>query len=162
MHFTHAGLVFTAVWLAARAPVAAQPTDPITAVTITAHVLQPQAVPPTDARLGSVEVPLGFALHRFADGLDNPRIMRTTADGTVYVTQRTPGNLVMLRDTNRDGVADVQKTQADAVKSQQTGEAAIMGAKTNLLQAVHEVMSPPDPKPSPMAQPPGRGAPPKQ
>ena len=58
--------------------------------------------------------------------------------------------------------ADVGKTKADAVKSQQTGEAAIMGAKTNLLQAVHEVMSPPDPKPAPVAPPPGgRGAPPK-
>jgi hypothetical protein len=56
--------------------------------------------------------------------------------------------------------ADVQKTQADAVKSQQTGEAAIMGAKTNLLEAVHEVMSPPDPKPAPMPGA-GRGAPPK-
>jgi hypothetical protein len=55
--------------------------------------------------------------------------------------------------------ADVDKTKADAVKSAQTGEAAIMGAKTNLLEAVHEVMSPPDPKP--MAGPPGRGAPPK-
>lgn len=53
--------------------------------------------------------------------------------------------------------ADVQKTQADAVKSQQTGEAAIMGAKTNLLEAVHGVLSPPEPKPAP----PGRGAPPK-
>jgi hypothetical protein len=55
--------------------------------------------------------------------------------------------------------ADVDKTKADAVKSAQTGEAAIMGAKTNLLQAVHEVVSPPDPKPT---APPGRGAPPKQ
>ena len=44
--------------------------------------------------------------------------------------------------------AEVQKTQADAVKSAQTGEAAIMGAKTNLLEAVNEVMSPPDPKPA--------------
>jgi Raf kinase inhibitor-like YbhB/YbcL family protein len=30
-------------------------------------------------------------------------------DGTVYVTQRTPGNLVMLRDTDHDGVVDQQK-----------------------------------------------------
>ncbi len=46
--------------------------------------------------------------------------------------------------------ADVQKTQADAQKSVQTGEAALMGAKTNLMEAVHQVVSPPaQPKQSP-------------
>jgi hypothetical protein len=53
--------------------------------------------------------------------------------------------------------ADVMKTQADAKKSVDTGDAAVMGAKTNLLEAVHEVMSPPEPKAPPM----GRGGPPK-
>ncbi|MFC4308864.1 hypothetical protein ACFPN2_07205 [Steroidobacter flavus] len=39
-----------------------------------------------------------------AEGLDNPRMQAVADDGTVYVTQRTPGNLVMLRDTDGDGI----------------------------------------------------------
>lgn len=35
------------------------------------------------------------------------------ADGTVYVAQRDPGTLTMLKDTNADGVADVQKVVAE-------------------------------------------------
>ncbi len=35
------------------------------------------------------------------------------ADGTIYVTQREPGTLTMLRDTDNDGVADVQKVVAE-------------------------------------------------
>ncbi|HEY8561834.1 MAG TPA: PQQ-dependent sugar dehydrogenase [Pyrinomonadaceae bacterium] len=39
--------------------------------------------------------------------------MAVSNDGTVYVSQRTPGTLSMLKDTNGDGVADVQKVVAE-------------------------------------------------
>jgi Raf kinase inhibitor-like YbhB/YbcL family protein len=81
----------------------------LTDVTITGHVYEPQRLPPTDARIESLNVPQGFQVQRFAEGLDNPRMLAVAEDGTVYVTQRTPGNLVMLRDTDGDGIADVQK-----------------------------------------------------
>ena len=35
------------------------------------------------------------------------------SDGTVYVTQREAGTLVMLKDLDKDGVADVQKVIAE-------------------------------------------------
>lgn len=87
----------------------AQQPDPLTDFEITGRVYEPQAIPPTDARVQQLQLPAGFAIHRFAEGLDNPRMMAVAADGTVYVTQRRPGTLVMLRDVDRDGIVDAQQ-----------------------------------------------------
>jgi Raf kinase inhibitor-like YbhB/YbcL family protein len=87
----------------------AQTPDPLTDFEITGRVYEPQAISPTDERIAQLTLPAGFRIHRYAEGLYNPRILATADDGTVYVTQRTPGNLVMLRDVNRDGVVDAQK-----------------------------------------------------
>jgi Raf kinase inhibitor-like YbhB/YbcL family protein len=87
----------------------AQQPDPVTDVTITGHVFEPQAVAPTDERIAQLSLPDGFHIHRFAEGLENPRMLAVASDGTVYVTQRAPGNLVMLRDTDGDGIVDAQK-----------------------------------------------------
>ena len=81
----------------------------LTDVSIQGFVYEPQRLSPTDSRIQSLSVPQGFRVERFAEGLDNPRMLAVADDGTVYVTQRTPGNLVMLRDTDGDGIADVQK-----------------------------------------------------
>lgn len=80
-----------------------------TDVAIQGYVYEPQRLPPSDARIQSLTLPQGFRVQRFAQGLDNPRMLAVADDGTVYVTQRTPGNLVMLRDTDGDGIADIQK-----------------------------------------------------
>lgn len=87
----------------------AQQPDPLTDFEIRGKVYEPQPVSPTDERVAQLRRPQGFTVHRFAEGLDNPRVIAVANDGTVYVTQRRPGNLVMLRDTDRDGVADVQR-----------------------------------------------------
>jgi glucose/arabinose dehydrogenase len=87
----------------------AQTPDPLTDFQITGRVYEPQAISPTDERIAALTLPSGFRIHRYAEGLYNPRILATAPDGTVYVTQRTPGNLVMLKDLDRDGVVDVQK-----------------------------------------------------
>lgn len=81
----------------------------LTDVAIQGFVYEPQRLSPTEERIQSLTVPQGFRVQRFAEGLDNPRMLAVADDGTVYVTQRTPGNLVMLRDTDGDGIADIQK-----------------------------------------------------
>jgi Raf kinase inhibitor-like YbhB/YbcL family protein len=81
----------------------------LTDVAIQGFVYEPQRLSPTEARIQTLTIPQGFRVQRFAEGLDNPRMLAVAEDGTVYVTQRTPGNLVMLRDTDGDGIADVQK-----------------------------------------------------
>ena len=94
---------------AALSPAFAQQPDPLTDFEITGFVYEPQAVPPTDERIAQLKVPAGFQIARFAEGLYNPRMLAVGADGTVYVTQRTPGNLVMMKDLDHDGVVDTQK-----------------------------------------------------
>ena len=90
-------------------PVMAQSPDPLTDFQITGRVYEPQPVAPTDERIAAVAVPPGTRLHRFAEGLYNPRVIAVADDGTVYVTQRTPGNLVMIKDLDGDGIADTQR-----------------------------------------------------
>jgi Raf kinase inhibitor-like YbhB/YbcL family protein len=80
----------------------------LTDVTIEGHVYEPARLPPTDARLANLQRPAGFEIQRFAEGLNNPRILALGPSGAIYVTQRKPGNVVMLRDTDSDGIADIQ------------------------------------------------------
>ena len=69
-------------------------------------------IAPTNQRIKSLKLPAGFSIAKFAE-IANPRILAVAANGTVYVSQRTPGTLTMLRDTNGDGVADIQKVVAE-------------------------------------------------
>ena len=79
--------------------------------TIVAHVVRPASVAPTPALLAGLKMPNGFHLTRWADGLANPRILKVHRDA-VYATQRTDENVVMLKDTDGDGVADLQREVA--------------------------------------------------
>lgn len=67
---------------------------------------------PTVARIKSLKLPEGFQIAKFAE-IENPRMLVVAPDGTVYVSQRTPGTLSMLKDTNGDGAADIQKVVAE-------------------------------------------------
>jgi Raf kinase inhibitor-like YbhB/YbcL family protein len=69
-------------------------------------------IKPSVERIKSLKVPAGFSVAKFAE-ITNPRILAVNTDGTIYVSQRIPGTLTMLKDTNGDGVADVQKVVAE-------------------------------------------------
>lgn len=69
-------------------------------------------IQPKNQRIKSLKLPAGFSVAKFAE-IANPRILAVSNDGTIYVSQRTPGTLTMLKDTNGDGVADVQKVVAE-------------------------------------------------
>ncbi len=105
------GFLLAVFTLATGAAFAQQP-DPITDVTIQGHIYEPQPISPTDSRIQQLGLPSGFAIHRYAEGLQNPRMIAVADDGTVYVTQRTPGNLVMLKDLDGDGIVDAQRVVA--------------------------------------------------
>jgi Raf kinase inhibitor-like YbhB/YbcL family protein len=83
-----------------------------TDVSIRAHVFQPAMVPPTVERIKGLKLPAGFHVAKFAE-ISNPRILSVAGNGTVYVSQRDPGTITMLRDTNGDGAADVQMVVAE-------------------------------------------------
>jgi len=69
-------------------------------------------IAPTIQRIKTLKLPAGFSVAKFAE-IANPRILAVSNDGTVYVSQRTPGTLSMLKDTNGDGVADITKVVAE-------------------------------------------------
>lgn len=59
-----------------------------------------------------LRVPRGFTVNVFAEGLDRPRWLSLTPTGDVLVTETYENRIRLLRDSNRDGVADVQRTFA--------------------------------------------------
>jgi glucose/arabinose dehydrogenase len=72
----------------------------------------PQVVPiPAKPTL---ELPAGFKVNVFAQGLDNPRWLALTPNGDVLVTETRQNRIRLLRDTNKDGVTDSIKTFADS------------------------------------------------
>ncbi len=72
----------------------------------------PNVVPVPDNPV--LNVPEGFRVNVFADGLDRPRWLALTPDGDVLVTETRQNRIRLLRDTNDDGVADDYSTFADA------------------------------------------------
>ncbi len=72
----------------------------------------PQVVPiPQNPTL---QVPEGFVVNVFAEGLDRPRWLALTPSGDVLVTETRQNRIRLLRDSNGDGVADVNTIFASA------------------------------------------------
>lgn len=110
--YSAVGCLMVAPMAHAFKPVSHQLRDPEAAnVAIFSHVIEPRALSPRDM-VERVKLPQGFEISLFAEDLINPRMLDIAGDGTVYVTRRSVGDVVMLRDTNSDGVADVQETVA--------------------------------------------------
>jgi glucose/arabinose dehydrogenase len=83
-----------------------------------------------------LKLPANFQIAKFGE-VENPRMIAVAQDGTVYVTQRMPGALIMFKDTNGDGVADAQKV---VVEKKLLHGLAIDGSKMYLI-SVREVYS---------------------
>jgi len=56
--------------------------------------------------VADVNVPEGFAVGIFAEGLNGPRLIAFGPDGTLYVADRGAGRIVALPDLDGDGMAD--------------------------------------------------------
>lgn len=80
--------------------------------TITGNYNETATIAPTNQRIKSLKLPAGFSIAKYAE-ITNPRMLAVSPDGTVYVSQRDPGTLTMLKDTNGDGAADIQKVVAE-------------------------------------------------
>ena len=59
-----------------------------------------------------LRVPSGFVVNVFAEGLDKPRWLALTPGGDVLVTETPRNQIRLLRDSNSDGAADVNKVFA--------------------------------------------------
>ena len=77
-----------------------------TRVGIAAAIVKPDKVEATPARMAGIKAPPGFAVSVFASGLKNIRIIAVAPDGTIYVSRRDQGDVLMFRDADNDGRAD--------------------------------------------------------
>jgi len=89
---------------AARSPGDASPE------LLEAATLAPPTRTATPELIATLEVPAGFAVNVFAQGLGNVRMLAQADDGTVYATRRDDGDVIALRDDDGDGVADFMAT----------------------------------------------------
>lgn len=60
----------------------------------------------------ALTVPEGFEVNVFADGLSDPRRMAIAPNGDVFVAESRSGQIVVLRDADRDGAAELRTTFA--------------------------------------------------
>jgi Raf kinase inhibitor-like YbhB/YbcL family protein len=71
------------------------PLGPTANVEVTGHILKPEPLPAPDP--SHFHVPQGFLLSKAADNLGNARILVPTDDGSVYVTRREQGDVLLLK-----------------------------------------------------------------
>lgn len=62
----------------------------------------------------TLNVPAGFEVSIFAEGLDEPRWLALTPNGDVLVTETRQNRIRLLRDSDGDGSADISKTFASS------------------------------------------------
>ncbi|WP_017293185.1 PQQ-dependent sugar dehydrogenase [Geminocystis herdmanii] len=71
----------------------------------------PQILPIPSPRI--FNLPEGFTVNVYAEGLNNPRWLALTPEGHVLVTETRDNRITLLEDTNNDGVADRTSVFAD-------------------------------------------------
>lgn len=94
-----------ALGVALSAPAMAQQGDG-TDVTLSTTIFKPAKIDATPDRIAALKAPAGFTVSPFATGLKNARILAVAPDGTVYVSRRDQGDVLMLKDADGDGRAD--------------------------------------------------------
>jgi glucose/arabinose dehydrogenase len=62
------------------------------------------------------QAPAGFRVGLYADGLDNPRLLRTAPNGDVFVAESRPGRVRVLRGLGADGRARQIETFATGLR----------------------------------------------
>lgn len=76
------------------------------------YLSTPGSVKFNESLLKQLKMPAGFQINVFAKDLGNARNLAVAPDGTVYLTRREEGDILALRDINKDGRADLKQTVA--------------------------------------------------
>ena len=96
------GVVAAPMGMAAATPVTAESTTN-----------SPQEVAFAPELLDTIQLPDGFEIAVFAQGVTDARMMAVGPDGTVYVTQPDANNVSALRDTDGDNAIDEAEVVAE-------------------------------------------------
>ncbi len=81
-------------------------TEPNKDASAEGNILAPAAMPFSEDLLGQLQLPEGFAIEVYAQGLTNPRMLAIGPDDTVYVTEPEANTVRALRDMDGDNVID--------------------------------------------------------
>src|SRR2546428_13179577 len=104
---------------AVQVPVAAAAVGPMRHYDIRFEQLPPPFATPsagnppivTSRPAGAMlHLPPGFSISEYASGLDDPRAMLLLPNGDVLVAEPGAGHVLLLRDANHDGIAEVRYT----------------------------------------------------
>ena len=82
---------------------------PQPAASVAATMLTPVARGFTPDLLGRLKVPDGFRLKVVATGLGNARMLYVMPDGSLYLSRNEQGDVLLLRDANKDGLIDAHE-----------------------------------------------------
>ncbi|WP_189002845.1 PQQ-dependent sugar dehydrogenase [Deinococcus roseus] len=74
--------------------------------TVTATRNEPTPLEFTSDQLKKVQVPAGFQVKVISTGLGNARMLQVMPDGSIYLTRRSSGDVLLLKDQNGDGMID--------------------------------------------------------
>jgi len=83
------------------------PSKHIITTNVTTHY--PQHEDMEEMMLSRLKVPAGFKISIAAAGLGKPRMMEMAKDGSLYITRRDQGDVLLLKDTDGDGRFDDMK-----------------------------------------------------
>ncbi len=87
--------------------------DTSTSAQISGYVFRPGLAPASAENVQQLKVPAGFKVAKFAEQLGKPRILAVGDGGNVYASDREAGIVMLLKDTNGDGVSDTKQTVAN-------------------------------------------------
>jgi glucose/arabinose dehydrogenase len=63
-----------------------------------------------------LKVPAGFSVSLYADNLEGPRTMLYAPNGDLFVAQSRAASVIVLRDTNNDGIPDMRIVYAKGLQ----------------------------------------------
>jgi glucose/arabinose dehydrogenase len=74
----------------------------------------PRVIPRPEG--ANLNLPAGFEIGTFAEGFTQPRWMALAPNGDVFLSDSRAGKIVVLRDSNKDGVAEERFVFAEGLK----------------------------------------------
>lgn len=103
------------------------------AVQITGHIFKPSELPAPN--LAQLHVPAGFRIEKFAQNAGNARVLAVGPDGSIYLTRREQGDVLMFK-VGANGLSDGPPKRV----ASRTGLHGIAISKGKVyLASVHEI-----------------------